>query len=369
MEEKENLESMEHAENREPMIPEENLCRKCHARTIDRSENKNSILCHTCREEQIRYPFPKKAVIAAVCIGVIVVAAMVRTPRVLHDYKLYSEAKIQAAVGDIYPALLALDEVLERYPDSVPVGERMVDLAMAHGYYDTAAYALNTYMSGKSVNDSTYARLTGYSRKLTRYYDTMDRMEELMGDMKEAQTEEEEMRNMENLRAELLEMAGQMEYDSSLAYYYLALLSEDEDTVISYLEKSAAADPLFAEPQVYLGTYYRRQGDLEAARTCYGNVLLVDGQNTSALRAMGILNLLEGRPEDGLSYVQDAYDLNPEEEYINETLIIALMENGKKEEAERLKQEFDQQGVVFDEEFEGYLSGATNLHDYYIDVP
>lgn len=363
MEEKENLESME------PVIPEENLCRKCHARAIDRSENKNSILCHTCREEQIRYPFPKKAIIATACIGIILVAAMVRTPRVLHDYKLYSEAKIQAAVGDIYPALLALDEVLERYPDSVPVGERMVDLAMAHGYYDTAAYALNTYMSGKSVNDSTYARLTGYSRKLTRYYDTIDRMEELMERMQMEQTEEAQLYYMEYLRSELLEMTEKTEYDSALAYYYLAMFSENEEEVMGYLEKSAAADPLFAEPQVYLGTYYRRQGDLEAARTCYGNVLLVDGQNTSALRAMGILKLLEGRPEDGLSYVQDAYDLNPEEEYINETLIIALMENGKKEEAERLKQEFDQQGVVFDEEFEGYLSGATNLHDYYIDVP
>lgn len=360
---------MEEMENRETGILEEELCRKCHARQIDRSESKNSILCHTCREEQIRYPFPKKAMVAAAAICVILVAAMVRTPRVLHDYKLYTEAKTQAAVGDIYPALLGLEEVMEHYPDSVPVGERMVDLAMAHGYYDAAAYAMNTYLSGKSVSDSTYSKLTGYSKKLNRYYDTSDRIEELMSGMTLNQSEEEQREALEEIRSELLSMTEQSEYDKSLAYYYLALLSEDEGKVIGYLEKSAEADPLFAVPNVYLGTYYRRMGRLDEARACYDNVLTVDRQNSSALRAMGILNLLEGNLKEGLSHIQTAYDINPEEEYINETLIIALMENGKIEEAEHLKQEFDEQGAEFDADFQQYLSGAVGLRDYYIDVP
>lgn len=34
-------------------IPESELCRKCHKKRIDRSENSHSILCRECREEQI----------------------------------------------------------------------------------------------------------------------------------------------------------------------------------------------------------------------------------------------------------------------------------------------------------------------------
>lgn len=346
-------------EDRDITIPEEDLCRKCHKRVIDRSESKNSVLCHTCREEQIDYPFPGKAMAAAAGICVIVAIAMVRTPRVLHDYKLYTEAKTQAAAGDIYPALVALSDVLEHYPDSVPVGERMVDLSMAYGYYDTAAYTMDTFLAGKSVSDSTYSKLTGYSRKLKRYYDTSDRMEHLLN----------QMTGTKQVRSELLKMTEQSEYDRSLTYYYLSLLTDDTEEVTEYLKKSAEADPLFAVPQIYLGTLCRRQGKLEEARAYYNNVLNLDRQNSSALRAMGILKLLEGNLTEGLSDVQKAYDINPEEEYIHETLIIALMENGKNEEAQHLKQEFGQQGVVFDQDFEQYMAGQTELHSYYIDVP
>lgn len=345
-------------EERNITIPEEDLCRKCHNQVIDRSENKNSVLCHTCREEQIQYPFPKQAMAIVAGIAVILAIAMVRTPRVLHDYRLYTEARPQAAAGDIYLALVALNDVLEHYPDSVPVGERMVDLSMAHGYYDMAAYAMDNYLAGKSVSDSTYSKLTGYSRKLKRYYDTSDQMEMMIN----------QMAGVEEVRSELLKMTQQSEYDKSLSYYYLALFADDEEDMIEYLKESAEADPLFAEPQIYLGTFSRRQGKLEEAREYYNNVLKLDRQNSAALRAMGILKLLEGNLTEGLSDIQKAYDINPEEEYIHETLLVALMENGKKEEAQHLRQEFGQQGVEFDQDFEQYMAGQTELRSYYIDV-
>ena len=38
---------------------QDNLCQKCHQRYIDTSESEYSILCSSCREEQIKYPIPK----------------------------------------------------------------------------------------------------------------------------------------------------------------------------------------------------------------------------------------------------------------------------------------------------------------------
>lgn len=53
------MSEMEFEERDDYWIPESELCHKCQRRRIDRSSN-NSILCSECREEQIRYPFPKK---------------------------------------------------------------------------------------------------------------------------------------------------------------------------------------------------------------------------------------------------------------------------------------------------------------------
>ncbi len=77
--------------------------------------------------------------------------------------------------------------------------------------------------------------------------------------------------------------------------------------------------------------------------------------------------MLEGDKEAGLADVQKAFDLNPEENYVRETLVIALMECGQKEKAEELRQQFEAEGIEFDVDFLSYLNGEVSLHDYYVD--
>lgn len=64
--------------------------------------------------------------------------------------------------------------------------------------------------------------------------------------------------------------------------------------------------------------------------------------------------------------IQQAFEENPEEDYIKETLIVALMECGQTEEANSQKRQFEAEGVEFDEEFLAYLQGSTSLYDYYV---
>lgn len=351
----------------ETWIPKEDLCRKCGKRRVDRSENRNSILCHECREEQIRYPFPKKMLPAVVLILVLMALAMVRTPTVLKCYKSYTESLSQANAGDIYPALLGLQSVLDEYPESVPVAERMIDLAMSHGYYDTAAYVMNDYMEGKSVSDSTYSRLTGYANRLNRYYETTDKIIELFSSITEDMSEEEAAGMLEQVKAEMLALTKDSAYDEALLYYYLGGVTEDQDQALEYLKSSVEADNSLAVAQVALGTNLRRRGDLGGAEEVYETVLRQDRNDTGALRAMGILKMLKGDKEAGLFDIQEAYDLNPEESYVKETLIIALTECGKTEEAAQRKQQFEDEGTVFDGELETYLSGSVDLYGYYVD--
>lgn len=353
-------------------IPEDQLCRKCGRKRIDRSENKNSILCHECREEQIKYPFPKKMLPAAVIVLALMVLAMARTPGIIRMYKMYYQAELQSYRGDVYPALLNLETVMEAYPSSVPVAVSMIDIAMEHGYYDAAAYTLSTYLEGKEVDDSTYSRMMRHTKRLNRYYDTLDQVDELYASFGEELGQENldgeaPIAALQGLRDDLEEMTKNADLDKGLLYYYLATLSEDEEAHREYLEASVEADPKLGFPEVELGTYRRRTGDLEGARECYESVLRNDNSNTGALRAMGILKMLEGDKEAGLADVQKAFDLNPEENYVRETLVIALMECGQKEKAEELRQQFEAEGIEFDVDFLSYLNGEVSLHDYYVD--
>lgn len=355
------------AEYREEFwIPKEDLCCKCQRKRVDRSENRNSILCHECREEQIRYPFPKKMMPAVALVLVLMALAMVRTPKVLQCYKSYTEAEKQAEAGDIYPALLGLQSVLDEYPDSVPVADRMTSFAMWHGYYDVAAYVMNEYLEGQSVDDATYAKLDGFANKLNRYYNAIDRVSTLFEGISADMSEEEQAEELETVRTELLDMTQDEEYDKALVYYYLGAITEDQNQALTYLQASVDADYRLAAAQVALGTNLRRRGDLAGARKAYNTVLAQDRNDTGALRAMGILKMLEGDKEAGLSDVRMAFELNPEEAYVRETMIIALMEAGNTEEAVQTKRQFEEEGIEFDGEFENYLSGAVNLYDYYV---
>ena len=324
-------------------------------------------MCHECREQQIRYPFPKKMLPAVALILVLMVFAMARTPMVLRCYKSYTEAPELAEEGDIYPALLGLQSVLDEYPESVPVAERMIDLAMAHGYYDAAAYVLNEYMEGKSVSDATYSRLTGYANRMNRYYETIDKVSEVFAGITEDMSEQEQKDGLEQIRNGLLTLTSDTAYDNALLYYYLSAVTEDQDQALAYLQSSVEAGNPPLVVHVAMGTNLRRRGDLEGAQKAYDTALKQDRNDAGALRAMGILKMLQGDKEEGLSYVQKAYDLNPEEAYVRETLIIALMECGKTEEAEQMKQQFTGEGIVFDGEFETYLSKDVELYNYYVD--
>lgn len=351
-------------ENEYYTIPEQQLCKKCQVRRIDLSENSNSILCKECREEQIRYPFPKKMIPAAAIIVLLLAAALIRVPKTLNCYKIYQSAKVEANIGEVYHALTGMQQVLESYPDSIPAAELAIELAMDNGYYDYGAYLINEYMVGKEVKDNTYSKITMYSNRLSRYYNTYDKMEEISLSLDEGMSEEA---ILARIKGELLTCLDDPEQYPALIYYYLGNLSQDSEEAAGYLEAGIKEDPKLTMLSTALGTLKRRNGDFEGAKTLYQDVLDRDKSDPSALRAMGILCMLEGDKSQGMEYVQKAYEEDPEAVYIKETIIIALRENGRTEEADTLKKQFDEAGEVFDEEFTAYLDGSITLHEYYVD--
>lgn len=64
--------------------------------------------------------------------------------------------------------------------------------------------------------------------------------------------------------------------------------------------------------------------------------------------------------------MRQAFENNPEELFVKETLVIALMECDLQEEAERQLHQFEEEGTEFDEEFNAFRAGKVSLYEYYV---
>ena len=226
---------------------DQDMCKRCHRRKIDRSENPESVLCKDCREELIKLKVPPVmigvgvgvAVLVVVCIAVFVMDIMKfkkgeypldlstylseireeetkdeETKEETEDKKQEESAKDEekqyrrlegpatleideatrtyANLADIGKVITALDGMLEDLvedPDNVGMAVTAVDVAMKYSYPDYAAYVIDTYLTGKSAPDDVYERIMGYIDELNIYYDTYDTIDEIWNTLGEEAAE------------------------------------------------------------------------------------------------------------------------------------------------------------------------------------
>lgn len=345
---------------------ESGLCKRCRCRTIDRSENPESILCKDCREELIRLKIPKIFYLAGAVVLFLSVITFAASIKGLHNLGTYSKSRNIAEEGHVITALDDLLYVLEENPDNKNVAIRLADLGMKYAYYDYAAYAIDNYLAGKEVSDSQYDKLNSYIRKLDRYYATYDLYSEIAEDLLgNASDTEDVVEILDEFKRQLSAHIGDGDYDQALLYYYLGYMSSDEEERISCLQECISQNPYFYDAQAQIATYYRRNGELEKARKQLEEIYQVNKEDYSILRSYATLELVEGNLAQGLDYALQAYELYPEGEYVIDTYIVALAANGMTEEAEALVEQY-KNDYLFDEDLYEFLDGETTLEEYYI---
>lgn len=401
---------------------EEELCHRCHRGKIDRSENPKSILCKDCREELIRLKVPPVMIgvgilvlaVVLLCIGMVTVDYMrLKTgaftgngsyeraesdadteeasdvqeasgdsssgkPRRLDTWATGTDALSQSYVdladtGMVVTALDGMLDELEADPDNADMAIALADVAMKYSYPDYAAYAIDTYLTGKNVSDEAYDRITEYIDKLDVYYDTSDKIDEVwtalsegIGALGEGASDEDYKALVRSCHDEIAEYLGDENYDQALVNYDLAYICQDEDERIKHLEDCIGCDPNYFDAQAQLGTYYRRAGELEKAREILEASYHVNKEAYPVLRSLATLELCEGNPELGLAYAEYAYGLYEEGNYVVDTYLIALMANGETEKAETLTREWEDKGYEFDDDFYSFQMGDMTLEEYYI---
>lgn len=405
---------------------EEDLCKRCHRRKIDRSENSESVLCKDCREELIKLKVPPVitglgigiAVLVLVCIAIFATDVMkFKTGQMDFDLSEYmgdsqeEEAESEKAetreqdegegqdrehrrlggpitteideasrayadladTGMVVTALDSMLEDLEADPDNVGMAVTLTDVAMKYSYPDYAAYAIDTYLAGESVSDDIYDRITEYIDKLDIYYNTCDIIDEIWtgftdkaAALDEDAPEDDYLELLQICHDEIEFCVGMDEYDQAYLYYELAYICQDEEERIRHLKDCVAIDANYYDAQAQLGTYYRRQGELEKARGILESAYTVNKESYTVQRSLATLELTEGNLELGLEYAKSAYEIYSEGTYVVDTYVVALAANGQEEEAETILKQWEEEGYIFDDDFYSFLAGSMTLEEYYI---
>ncbi|WP_252231929.1 hypothetical protein [Clostridium sp. ZBS15] len=339
------------------------ICHKCGQVNADTSQCKNSILCNKCREEQIHYPIPKIFAILAIGLIILIGISFLKFPKVFNSYKIYSAAEDNAKKGEVNSTLKNLQNVLEEYPDSLDTAVKIIEIAMENGKYNYAGYIIDTYLSGKEADNSTYTLITEYTKYLDSYYKTYDAFGNIVSNLDENASPNEKNQLISNNLKILLNDKSQ---NKSLLYYYLGSTSNDNNAAKEYLSKSIQEDNNITDSKIQLANILRREKDFNSAREKFNTVLNKENDNAGALRGLAIVEMLEGNKQEGVNLAKKAYDADPQETYVLETLIIALITNGQDDEAEKYKEEYTSNGDGFDDDIMKFLDGNITIDDYYL---
>lgn len=343
------------------------LCKKCKRRTIDRSENPDSVLCRECREELIKLKIPPVFYVVGVLVLILIAVTLIPSFGGLKNYNTYNTAEETSDEGYIITTLDDLLDVLEDNPDNVEVAMELTDIAMKYSYYDYASYTIAQYLEDKEFNDKQYRKLIGYVDKINTYYDTCDLSDEIWEQVYEDFDDEEDVYAiLEEYSRMLSEYIGDSDYDQALIYYYLGYMATDDEKRIEYLKECVAIDPCYFEAQAQIATYYRRQGDLEGARQVLEETYAVNKEDYAVLRSFATLELVEGNLERGLDFAYRSYQAYEDGDYVIDTYIVALAANGRTDEARELVSEYEDKDYIFDDDLYEFLDGNMTLEDYYI---
>lgn len=344
---------------------DDNLCKKCNTRRIDKSENPKSELCLECRQELIKYPIPLQLWLTMAVVAVMVIISMLRFPGVFKTYWAYQDAKQQQQEDCVYTAMNQYNIVLESYPTASSIAVDMTDMAMKYSFYDSASYIIDEYLVGKEVTDSIYNRIEGYFVTLDEYYNTYDTVDAIVADMEESG----QVLQTSWLMGELENLLNQPGYDKELLYYYMGWISETEEEQVDYLKKCVEINNNYPDAAAQVANYYRRNNQLTEAKAYLEPILKRFRDSPDLLRSIAILEMLDGNADQGLAYAAYAYEVNPEGEYVADTYAVALSQNGRLDEAkDLLDQNADgEMSAYFDDETLEILEGKISLEDYYID--
>ncbi|MHB1485028.1 MAG: tetratricopeptide repeat protein [Saccharofermentanales bacterium] len=340
----------------------DDYCSNCCQELIDTSENPDSSLCTLCREEFIRHPIPKWIFLVIVAVMIITGTALVKTPAVLKDYKIYKTA--ESSYNQKYFNKAADDYLLisDRYKSALRINERMFLALMKAQRFEEAYLILDERLAGEEASDETYDEINSYASLLDRYGLTLEKLDPIF---------KNETINTDYVKTykKIEPFLSDKECETSVVLFYLSQLNIGQnklDAAIKQLEEALKAEPRYTFMASFLGNAQRRLKLYDAAIKSYESALALNLDDETAYRGLGVVYLVKGEKEKGLAFIKKAYDINKNGLFVADAYVVALHANGKIDESFAIYSEIKKdENYIIDKDMDEYLAGRKTLEQLY----
>lgn len=339
-------------------------CQACMQNLKDTNKNPESILCASCREHLIRYPYPKWlfAVVGAVLI--ICLVAFIRVPSLVRDYKMYRTAESAYKSREYNTAANEYLSISTSYSSSMRIHEKLFLTLVKAQRFGEASDVFDKHLANKKANGDTYNEIKDDVTLLDGYFTTYVKIQDAIKD-------DTNLKEPSKLYQKVETFTEDKTCDQSIVLYYLAQLNlsmKQYDQAVQQYKKAYAAQPMYTFIASEIGIAQRHMKQYDEAIKTYNEAFIKDSDDPAALRGIGVVYLLKGDYEKALEYTKKAYDLNPNGMYIAESYATALYANKKIDEAKELYNTLkSNKDYVVDQDYERFLNGEITLDKLYLD--
>ena len=355
------------AEPGEELDDPQNLCVECGKRERDLGINALSKLCGDCRREKIKLHIPPRIRGFLIVVSAFFLFSMIMFIPVLSDYRGYLDAGKHMQAREYTFAYKKYTAILDEYSYSMPLILKTAEAAASAQYFSNLTDIIDNHIMDKNLTDSEYEIVKEYRNLVGMYKETYDVIDRIFDEANETFTTYDDpalsRRFIQERLIELLEIDG---IDRTQVYYMLGNASRDLEYSVICLEYACDANPRFTYPYAFYGNALRKSGEMGQAREVYQKAVELNACDALSWRGLGILDLLEGQKSRGLESIRHAYRIDRYTQYVADSLITALIENGLRDEAMTLLEQLVSEGFQFDERLQAYMDGFISLEEYYM---
>ena len=304
-------------------------------------------------------PVGIKIFMAAILIFTIFMLAQL--PSVVSMHRTHRSADENRLARNFYPAMMYYLTVLERHNNNTEIILNAIESAMGAQHFHVASYILDTHIVGRMLSDYDYNRAVYFDNLLEKHFEAQNLVFELL------EYHYPTDYNTDALISDLHALLRHENIDLSNVFFILSLITEDSHARLNYLRLSVRQNPNFTYTFAHYGNALRRAGYFDYAMYVYQEALHRNASDTFSMRGIGVLNLLAGEYAEGMRIIRRASEINPNTPFMTETFVIALNENGMRNEAIALMNSRIAEGHDFAQDFHDYMDGIVSLAEHFTD--
>ena len=292
----------EFRENNEYQEERLGVCKCCGSLIVE--EGYNYDLCESCRDKLSKRPIPKKFLLMAIGIIVILIISLMKFPSYLNEGLNFKKATKAIKEGNYVTAMNYYEELVDNGFDSY---ENKIELAELYYYNDYISDAYDIYesLAGISMDKVLVNKAEKIMNKIEKYYIYGD---ELYYELEKLEDDTDDSL-LELIKPYVENYPSEVCGTSTLIDIYMDKNMFEEAKVLAERIVSENQDYYYGKYQ--LASIYIELGEYENCSSIISEMLDFNKESIYAYISQSKIELKKGNNKEGLNIAEEAFNLDP----------------------------------------------------------